>query len=66
MPMKFHIAKLLDIINVGSMPMYLPHMNSMASTMWQGEIYTDQNDANTDDRTDSKTSNNEDNAAWLH
>ena len=46
---------------MGSIPIYKLHMNSLASTMWQGVIYTDDNDANTND-----DANNDDNTAQLH
>ena len=39
-------------------------MNSLASTMWLGVLYTDDNNANASD--DAESNNNDDNAAQWH
>ena len=44
--------------------MYMSHVNSLASTMWEGVLYTDYNKANTN--TDADADNNDDNSAQLH
>ena len=50
----------LRYINGGSMPKYLPHMKSLASTLWPGVLYTNDNDVN------AFVDNNDYNTARLH
>ena len=47
-------------LNEGSMPIYMPQLNSQVSSMLQWVLYTDNNDANDDKDADA---NNDDNAA---
>ena len=44
---------------MGSMQLFTPHMNSLASTTWPWALYTDADDDNDAD------ADNYDNAAWL-
>ena len=43
------------------MLMYMPNMNSLASTTWPGVLYTE-----TDANSDADTDNNDDDEALLH
>ena len=58
MPLKCHINTLcpnyLMFINGGNIPIFKSHINSLASTMQPGVLYTDD-----DDNSDNDT-------AWLH
>ena len=40
----------LICIHGGSMPIYIPHMNTVVSSMWQGVLYIDDNDADNAER----------------
>ena len=47
-PLKCYICqmpKLRMCISDGNMPIYMPHMSSLTLAMWQGALYTDDNDA---------------------
>ena len=48
------------------MPIYMPHMNSLALTMWQGVWYIDNNDVDANADTDTNAENNDNNASQLH
>ena len=41
-------------------------MNSMASTIWQGVLYTNNNNANTNVDANTDTENSDHNAAKIH
>ena len=49
MPVICHMSKLPDMHDWGNMPIYMLHMNSLASTIRPGVLYTDNIDA--DDNT---------------
>ena len=72
MHLKCHIYAIcpyyLMCINEVSMPIYVPHINSLASTMWQVVLYTDSNttNADTNNNADSNANNDDDNTAKLH
>ena len=55
MPLKCQICHMPNYLMYSygeSMTKYLLYMNSVASTMWAGMLYTDDNDANNDANTD--------------
>ena len=45
-----------------NMPIYMIHMNSLASVMWSVVLYTDDSDTNNN----AHANNNDDNAACFH
>ena len=60
MPLSCHIyatCQLTQCASIRGWQIYMQHMNSLASTMWWGVLYTKNNNANTD---------NDDDIAWLH
>ena len=64
MPQKCHIyaicANYSMCINVGSMPMYIPHMNSLTSIMWPGTLYADDDTQSAKDRDSTANGNRHD------
>ena len=51
-----HMSKLLNVHQWGRILISMQHMNSLASTIWWAMLYTEDNDAKTD---------NDDDETWL-